>query len=99
MGRTGLRLAVAILCVSLATMATVLAIVGATIASDVRSLAAHEGDEVTRALASASAAAYRASGWDREDLDAVLHLVGPAGGAARGRGRARQGTLSSTGLR
>jgi two-component system sensor histidine kinase BaeS len=98
MGRTGLRLAVAILCVSLATMATVLAIVGATIASDVRSLATHEGDEVTRALASASAVAYSASGWDREDLHTVLHLVAQAGVAAQVRGRARQVIFSSPGF-
>jgi two-component system, OmpR family, sensor histidine kinase BaeS len=80
---TGLRQALAILAITVAPIAAVVAISGAAVHGNADTLTRQQSTELTRAVAFASAAAYRASGWDSEDLDPVLDLVRRAGAAAQ----------------
>src|SRR5262249_55056447 len=81
--RTGLRLALAFVVAALLSIGTIISIAGATISGDVSRLVNAQGTELTKALALASARAYRPSGWDRPILNPVLALVAEVGAAAQ----------------
>ena len=96
--RTGLRLALAIVAISFASIGTVVAVAAATIGTDVNELVDSQVTDLTRALALASAAAYHHPGWDRAKLTPVLELVEQEGAAARVRGLAGQVIRSTPGF-
>src|SRR5215813_4257307 len=78
-GRTGIRLALAITLICLAAIGTIIAIAGGTVDADIDQLQMQQGGDLGRALALAAAVAHTSAGWDREDLNPVIHLVRRAG--------------------
>ena len=96
--RTGLRLALAIVGISFASIGTVVAVAAATVGTDVNELVGGQVTDLTRALALASAAAHRDGGWNRAGLTPVLDLVEREGAAAQVRGSAGQVIRSTPGF-
>ncbi len=86
-GLTGLRLALAMVIICLATIGTVLAIAGATVAADVNRLESEQTADLSEALALASAVAHTPAGWDSKELAPVIRLVAKAGAAVQIRDR------------
>jgi two-component system sensor histidine kinase BaeS len=96
--RTGLRLALAIVAISFASIGTVVAVAAATVGTDVNELVGSQVTDLTRALALASAAAHGHAGWDGARLTPVLDIVEQEGAAARVRGSAGQVIRSTPGF-
>lgn len=86
-GRTGIRLALAIVIICLTVIGVIVGIAGATVATDIDRLVSEQGADLTRALALAASVAHTSGGWDREDLAPVVDLAGRAGAVVQIRGR------------
>jgi two-component system, OmpR family, sensor histidine kinase BaeS len=78
-GRTAIRLALAIMLICLLALGTIIAIAGSTVDADIDQLQMQQGADLARALALAAAVAHTPAGWDREDLSPVIDLVKKAG--------------------
>jgi len=98
-GRTGIRLALAITVISLIAIATIIAIAGGTVDADIDQLQMQQGAHLAHALALAASVAHTPAGWDREDLNPVMALVRRAGLVAQVRGYSGQLIRSSLGYR
>jgi two-component system, OmpR family, sensor histidine kinase BaeS len=75
----GLRLTLAFVGVALAAILVGIALISATVATDVNALSHEQHFDLTNATASAAAAAYDRVGWRNADLTPVTELVTTAG--------------------
>jgi len=95
----GLRLALAFLAVALVAVALLAGLIAAFAAADVATLASHQRQELTGAIAVTAAAAWdRNHSWSSADLSPVLDLAGQTGADVQIRNRSGQVVAQSPGF-
>jgi two-component system, OmpR family, sensor histidine kinase BaeS len=95
----GLRLALAFLAVALVAVALLAGLIAAFAAADVATLASHQRQDLTTAIAVAAAAAFdKTDRWATADLSPVLDLAGQTGADVQIRDRSGQVVAHSPGF-